>query len=71
MVNPAERAGVDRRPPTVQVFADNPTAWRRRTEPPRDLPAFRARRPTATVAGDPRAYLINLAGRTRRSGVAR
>ncbi|MFI5262056.1 MAG: deoxyribonuclease IV [Candidatus Limnocylindrales bacterium] len=48
----------------MQVFADNPTAWRRRTEPPRELPAFRARLqelglgPTATHA----AYLINLAG---------
>jgi deoxyribonuclease-4 len=48
----------------LQVFADNPTAWRRRTDPPRELPAFRARLaaldlgPTATHA----AYLINLAG---------
>ena len=48
----------------LQVFADNPTAWRRRTDPPRELPAFRARlaelhlEPTATHA----AYLINLAG---------
>jgi deoxyribonuclease IV len=48
----------------LQVFADNPTAWRRRTDPPRELPAFRARlaeldlAPTATHA----AYLINLAG---------
>ena len=49
---------------TVQVFSDNPTAWRRRIEPPRELAAFRARlaghdvAPTATHA----AYLINLAG---------
>ncbi len=48
----------------LQVFADNPTAWRRRTDPPRELSAFRARldelglAPTATHA----AYLINLAG---------
>ena len=48
----------------LQVFADNPTAWRRRADPPRELPAFRTRLteldlgPTATHA----AYLINLAG---------
>ncbi|HTS15637.1 MAG TPA: deoxyribonuclease IV [Candidatus Sulfotelmatobacter sp.] len=48
----------------LQVFADNPTAWRRRADPPKELPAFRARLaalelgPTATHA----AYLINLAG---------
>ena len=27
----------------LQVFADNPTAWRRRPEPPKDAPAFRER----------------------------
>ncbi len=27
----------------LQVFADNPSAWRRRPAPPADLPAFRAR----------------------------
>jgi deoxyribonuclease-4 len=49
---------------TIQVFSDNPTAWRRRSGPPRALAAFRARlaahdiRPTVTHA----AYLINLAG---------
>ena len=48
----------------LQVFADNPTAWRRRTEPPTELPKFRARiaeldiGPIAIHA----AYLINLAG---------
>ena len=48
----------------LQVFADNPTAWRRRTQPPRELPAFRRRLvdldigPVATHA----AYLVNLAG---------
>jgi deoxyribonuclease-4 len=48
----------------LQVFADNPTAWRRREAPPAELPAFRARLeelglgPTAIHA----AYLINLAG---------
>jgi deoxyribonuclease-4 len=48
----------------LQVFADNPTAWRRRTLPPREAPAFRARLaeldigPVAVHA----AYLVNLAG---------
>jgi deoxyribonuclease-4 len=63
MVAAVERAhalGLD----TLQVFADNPTAWKRRTEPPRELPAFRARfaelgmGPLAIHA----AYLVNLAG---------
>ena len=49
---------------TIQVFSDNPTAWRRRAAPPRELPDFRARlaandvAPVATHA----PYLINLAG---------
>jgi deoxyribonuclease IV len=49
---------------TLQVFGDNPTAWRRRAEPPDELPAFRERlaaldiRPVAIHA----SYLINLAG---------
>ena len=48
----------------LQIFADNPTAWRRRTEPPTELPKFRTRiaeldiGPIAIHA----AYLINLAG---------
>ena len=49
---------------TMQVFADNPTAWQRRTKPPREAPAFRDRLveldvgPVAIHA----AYLVNLAG---------
>ncbi len=49
---------------TIQVFADNPTAWRRRAEPPAEGAAFRARLaeldigPVAIHA----AYLVNLAG---------
>ena len=49
---------------TIQVFVDNPTAWRRRLTPPRKLPEFRARldeldiRPVAVHA----SYLVNLAG---------
>ena len=63
MVQAVERAhelGLD----TLQVFSDNPTAWRRRTEPPRELPAFQDRLvaldmgPIAIHA----AYLVNLAG---------
>jgi deoxyribonuclease-4 len=48
----------------LQVFADNPTAWRRRQEPPAEGPAFRARLaefdigPVAVHA----SYLVNLAG---------
>ena len=48
----------------LQVFADNPTAWRRRREPPAEGPAFRARLtgwgiwPVAVHA----SYLVNLAG---------
>ena len=49
---------------TVQVFVDNPTAWRRRTAAPKGLDPFRARlgeldvRPVAVHA----SYLVNLAG---------
>ena len=59
-VDRAQAIGLD----TLQIFSDNPTAWRRRAEPPRELPAFRARidelefGPIAIHA----AYLVNLAG---------
>jgi deoxyribonuclease-4 len=48
----------------LQIFSDNPTSWRRRAEPPKELPEFRARlvrydiAPVAIHA----AYLVNLAG---------
>jgi deoxyribonuclease-4 len=48
----------------LQIFADNPTAWQRRADPPREQAAFRDRLreqdigPVAIHA----AYLINLAG---------
>ena len=48
----------------LQIFIDNPTAWRRRTAPPADLPGFRDHlvaldiSPVAVHA----PYLINLAG---------
>ena len=41
MVKAVERAheiGAD----AIQIFSDNPTAWRRRTAPPKELPAFRS-----------------------------
>jgi deoxyribonuclease-4 len=63
MVRAAERAkaiGAD----SLQLFADNPTAWRRRAELPGELPAFRAR--VAELGLGPlaihAAYLVNLAG---------
>lgn len=63
MVKAVERAhaiGAD----ALQVFADNPTAWRRRSQPPRELAAFRAR--SAELGIGPISihapYLINLAG---------
>ena len=48
----------------MQIFVDNPTAWRRRELPPAELPAFRNRlaehdiAPVAVHA----SYLVNLAG---------
>ena len=48
----------------LQVFADNPTAWKRRSAPPVELPAFRAalaRHDVGPVAIHA-AYLVNLAG---------
>ncbi|HEX5014297.1 MAG TPA: deoxyribonuclease IV, partial [Candidatus Limnocylindrales bacterium] len=48
----------------LQIFGDNPTAWRRRAAPPKELDAFRERLreldigPVAIHA----AYLVNLAG---------
>ena len=59
-VDRAQAIGLD----SLQIFSDNPTAWRRRAEPPRELAAFRARvdelemGPIAIHA----AYLVNLAG---------
>jgi deoxyribonuclease IV len=59
-VDRAHEIGLD----TLQVFSDNPTAWRRRAGPPRELPAFRAR--VAELGMGPIAihasYLVNLAG---------
>ena len=48
----------------LQVFTDNPTAWKRRAEPPGELAAFRAR--LRELAVGPIAvhasYLVNLGG---------
>jgi deoxyribonuclease IV len=63
MVRAADRAaaiGAD----AIQIFTDNPTAWRRRAKPPSELPAWRDRLdelclgPVAIHA----SYLVNLAG---------
>jgi deoxyribonuclease IV len=48
----------------LQIFSDNPTAWRRRAEPPGDAPefvAYCAREGIAPIAIHA-SYLINLAG---------
>jgi deoxyribonuclease IV len=49
---------------TVQVFTDNPTAWKRRAGPPRKLADFRARLASHGIGPivSHAAYLINLAG---------
>lgn len=48
----------------IQIFADNPTAWRRRVDVPREQPAFRARLAELDIAPVTihAAYLVNLAG---------
>lgn len=59
-VDRAHEIGAD----ALQIFADNPTAWRRRLEPPTEQAAFRTRLrdldigPVAIHA----PYLVNLAG---------
>ncbi len=62
MVRAVDRAyaiGAD----ALQVFADNPTAWKRRAEPPAELPAFRARIEALGIApiAVHASYLVNLA----------
>ena len=63
MVRAVERAhaiGAD----TVQVFADNPSSWKRRAEPPIELAAFRARAAELGIGhiAIHASYLVNLAG---------
>lgn len=49
---------------TLQIFSDNPTAWRRRPEPPPEAAAFRRRLAELEIApvAIHAAYLVNLAG---------
>ena len=59
-VDRAREIGAD----AIQVFADNPTAWRRRLEPPKELPAFQRRLAELSIApvAIHASYLVNLAG---------
>jgi deoxyribonuclease-4 len=63
MVRAADRAGAIGAQ-ALQVFCDNPTAWRRRASPPKELDAFRTRLEELGVAplSIHAAYLVNLAG---------
>ena len=59
------RAGVRRSARRLQIFSDNPTAWRRRPEPPEELRRRSASgSPSAASvrSRSTRAYLVNLAG---------
>jgi deoxyribonuclease IV len=49
---------------TMQIFTDNPTAWKRRAEPPAELAAFRERLTECDIApvSIHASYLVNLAG---------
>lgn len=48
----------------MQIFSDNPTAWKRRAEPPRELAAFRRRLHELDIGpvSIHASYLVNLAG---------
>ena len=63
MVKAVDRAGAIGAD-AIQVFADNPTAWRRRIEPPKELPAFQRRLAELSIApvAIHASYLVNLAG---------
>lgn len=63
MLKAADRAG-EIGADAIQVFSDNPTAWRRRAAPPAELPAFRRRLEALGVAPViiHASYLVNLAG---------
>ncbi len=49
---------------TMQIFTDNPSAWKRRAEPPAELAAFRARLTELGIGpvSIHAPYLVNLAG---------
>jgi deoxyribonuclease-4 len=59
-VDRAQRIGAT----AIQVFGDNPTAWRRRVEPPPESAVFRERLGRAGIGpvSIHAAYLVNLAG---------
>ena len=63
MVKAADRAA-EIGATALQIFSDNPTAWRRRAAPSPEIPAFRARLDAARIAplAIHASYLINLAG---------
>jgi deoxyribonuclease IV len=63
LVKAAERAA-EIGASAIQVFTDNPTAWRRRAAPSDEIPAFRARLRSAGIAPlvIHASYLVNLAG---------
>src|SRR5215212_705475 len=66
LVKGAERAaqiGLE----SIQIFGDNPTAWRRRGAPSDELPAFRERLAGAAIApvAIHASYLVNPAGADR------
>ncbi|HEX2754333.1 MAG TPA: deoxyribonuclease IV [Candidatus Limnocylindrales bacterium] len=63
MVKAAERA-VEIGLGALQVFSDNPTAWRRRAGPSPEIPAFRSRLVEGGIAPLTihASYLVNLAG---------
>ena len=63
MVRAVERARKIRAQ-AIQIWTDNPTAWRRRSAPPPEAPAFRERLRTLDIGpvAVHASYLINLAG---------
>jgi deoxyribonuclease-4 len=63
MVKAADRAA-EIGATALQIFSDNPTAWRRRAAPSPEIPAFRARLEAAGIAplAIHASYLVNLAG---------
>jgi deoxyribonuclease-4 len=63
MVKAADRA-VEIGATALQIFSDNPTAWRRRAAPSPEIPAFRDRLRAAGIAplAIHASYLVNLAG---------
>ena len=63
MVKAADRAA-EIGASALQIFSDNPTAWRRRAAPSPEIPAFRERLAASGIAplAIHASYLVNLAG---------